>query len=34
MMRGARCEQVKKLHSNYHVPLSNTGAGLLLLEAA
>lgn len=34
MMRGALGEQVKKLHSNYHVPISNTGAGLLLLEAA
>lgn len=34
MMRGALGEHVKKLHSNYHVPISNTGAGLLLLEAA
>lgn len=34
MMRGALGEQVRKLHSNYHVPISNTGAGLLLLEAA
>ena len=34
MMRGALGEQVKKLHGNYHVPISNTGAGLLLLEAA
>ena len=34
MMRGALGEYVKKLHSNYHVPISNTGAGLMLLEAA
>lgn len=34
MMRGALGEAVRKLHGNYHVPISNTGAGLLLLEAA
>jgi len=32
-MRGALgTHPVKKLHSNYHIPISNTGAGLLLLE--
>ena len=34
VMRGAMSERVKKLHSNYHIPISNTGAGLLLLENA
>jgi len=32
VMRGALTGQVTKLHSNYHVPVSNTGSGLLLLE--
>ncbi|HEY8450524.1 MAG TPA: protocatechuate 3,4-dioxygenase, partial [Bacillota bacterium] len=26
--------KVRKLHSNYHIPISNTGAGLLVLENA
>lgn len=26
--------KVRKLHSNYHIPISNTAAGLLLLENA
>ena len=31
-MRGALGAKVKCLHSNYHIPISNTAAGLLLLE--
>jgi len=34
MMRGALSDRVKRLHSNYHIPISNTAAGLLLLENA
>lgn len=34
VMRGALGQHVKRLHSNYHAPISNTGAGLLLLESA
>ena len=34
IMRGALTGHVKRLHSNYHIPISNTGAGLLLLENA
>lgn len=34
IMRGALTGQVSKLHSNYHIPISNTAAGLLLLENA
>jgi len=30
--RGALTGSVGKLHSNYHIPISNTAAGLLLLE--
>lgn len=30
--RGALAGAVRKLHSNYHIPISNTAAGLLLLE--
>ncbi len=33
-MRGALTGRVRKLHSNYHVPISNTAAGLMLLENA
>jgi protocatechuate 4,5-dioxygenase beta chain len=33
-MRGALTGKVRKLHSNYHIPISNTGAGLLVLENA
>jgi protocatechuate 4,5-dioxygenase beta chain len=33
-MRGALSGHVKKLHSNYHVAISNTATGLLLLEDA
>jgi protocatechuate 4,5-dioxygenase beta chain len=31
-MRGALSRKVRKLHSNYHIPISNTAAGLLVLE--
>jgi protocatechuate 4,5-dioxygenase beta chain len=34
MMRGALNGHVRRLHSNYHIPISNTAAGLLLLENA
>ena len=34
VMRGALGPAVRKLESNYHVPISNTGSGLLLLEKA
>jgi protocatechuate 4,5-dioxygenase, beta chain len=30
--RGALPGQVRKLHSNYHIPISNTASGLLLME--
>jgi protocatechuate 4,5-dioxygenase beta chain len=33
-MRGALSDKVSKIHSNYHIPISNTAAGLLLLEEA
>lgn len=33
-MRGALHGRVTKLHSHYHIPISNTAAGLLLLENA
>lgn len=32
-MRGAMGEKVKCLHKHYHAPISNTGAGVLLLES-
>jgi len=34
VMRGALGGQVRKIHSNYHIPISNTASGLLLLENA
>ena len=34
IMRGALGPAVRKLQSNYHVPISNTGSGMLLLEKA
>ena len=34
IMRGALTGRVQKLHSHYHIPVSNTAAGLLLLENA
>jgi protocatechuate 4,5-dioxygenase beta chain len=32
VMRGALTGQVSKLHSNYHIPISNTAAATLMLE--
>lgn len=34
VMRGALGEKVNCLHKHYHAPISNTGAGVLLLESA
>lgn len=34
VMRGALGPHVRRVGGNYHVPVSNTGSGLLLLEAA
>ncbi len=34
IMRGALGPDVRQLQRNYHVPISNTGSGLLLLEKA
>lgn len=31
-MRGALGDKVSELHRNYHIPISNTAAGLMLLE--
>ena len=31
-MRGALGSKVKKIYSNYHIPISNTAAGVLVLE--
>jgi protocatechuate 4,5-dioxygenase beta chain len=31
--RGALPGRARKVHSNYHIPISNTAAGLLLLES-
>jgi protocatechuate 4,5-dioxygenase beta chain len=31
-MRGALTGTVSKLHSNYHIPISNTASAVLLLE--
>ena len=33
IMRGALGDDVKEVHRHYHVPASNTGAGLIALEA-
>jgi protocatechuate 4,5-dioxygenase beta chain len=33
-MRGALTGKVRKLHSSYHIPISNTAAGMLVLENA
>ena len=33
-MRGALGETVRLAHSNYHIPISNTGAGLMVLDTA
>ncbi|MGR3662958.1 MAG: class III extradiol dioxygenase family protein [Paracoccaceae bacterium] len=32
MMRGALGDKVKLLNQNYHIPISNTGAGTMLME--
>jgi protocatechuate 4,5-dioxygenase, beta chain len=32
MMRGSLGDKVNAVHSNYHIPISNTGAGTMLLE--
>jgi protocatechuate 4,5-dioxygenase beta chain len=34
VMRGALSTRVKQLHRHYHIPVSNTAAGLLVLENA
>ena len=34
IMRGALAHQVRKVHSHYHIPVSNTAAGLLVLANA
>jgi protocatechuate 4,5-dioxygenase beta chain len=34
VLRGALSTRVKQLHRHYHIPVSNTAAGLLLLENA
>ncbi len=31
-MRGALADEVNVVHKHYHVPISNTGAGVLVLE--
>jgi protocatechuate 4,5-dioxygenase beta chain len=31
--RGALGEQVKQVHRNYHIPISNTAAGLMVMES-
>jgi len=33
-MRGALGDDVRLVHSNYHIPVSNTGAGMMVLDAA
>lgn len=32
VMRGALSKRVKKVHSSYHIPISNTAAGVMVLE--
>lgn len=34
MMRGALGDKVTAVHKNYHIPISNTGAGTMLMECA
>lgn len=34
MMRGALGDKVNPIHANYHIPISNTGAGTMMLECA
>jgi len=30
--RAALGEQVKRVHQNYHIPISNTASGLMVME--
>jgi len=30
--RGALLGEVSKVHSNYHIPISNTASGLMVME--
>ena len=32
VMRGALGEKVKTVHSNYHLPVSNTASGIMVIE--
>jgi protocatechuate 4,5-dioxygenase beta chain len=32
VMRGALTGEVSKIHSNYHIPISNTASALLVLS--
>jgi protocatechuate 4,5-dioxygenase beta chain len=32
--RGTLDERARKVHSHYHIPVSNTAAGLMVLENA
>jgi protocatechuate 4,5-dioxygenase beta chain len=32
VMRGALQDDAKVIHKHYHAPISNTGAGVLVLE--
>ena len=34
MMRGALGDKVTSVHQHYHIPISNTGAGTMMLECA
>jgi protocatechuate 4,5-dioxygenase beta chain len=34
VMRGALAEPVRQVHSHYHIPVSNTAAGLMVLANA
>lgn len=34
VMRGALTKRVRKVHSSYHIPISNTAAGVMVLENA
>jgi len=34
IMRGAMSEKVELRHENYHIPISNTASGLMLMESA
>jgi len=32
VMRGALQDEAKLIHKHYHAPISNTGAGVMVLE--